>query len=57
MKIITFLRDKADALGLALGQEPTDWDDVYHTCSDEELEAMAKYEEELQSRKPLSYDF
>lgn len=50
MKIINELRELSDSLGVALGLEPTDWDDIYNTCTDEELEAMAKYELELERK-------
>lgn len=53
MTFIAYLRAQADELGRLMGDEPTDWEGIYHTSSDEELEEMARIEAEIQSRCSL----
>jgi len=54
MTLAAYLRAQADELARLMGDEPTDWEGIYHTSTDEELEEMARFDAEIQSRNNFS---
>lgn len=53
--LIAYFRGQVDELNRSLGLDETDWDDIYNSSTDEELEEMGKFEEGLQNSLPTSF--
>lgn len=54
--LIAYFQGQVDELNRLCGIDATDWEDVYHSSTDDELEEMGRFEEELQNSLPTSFN-